>query len=131
MADSVVANGTFKTEDMTIETALSTIFAVCRNHNKLALGSAEVLKSLLRAPSPESPESLKLVVMAKDHQQDYQSIILQKCQEANVPVVYVDDRKQLAEITPLKRAKKVGVVGIRDFVCDSREKAFIANAYKN
>lgn len=131
MADAVAANGSFKMEDMTVQTALRQIFAVCKNHNKLARGSAEVLKCLLRGASPEGPDSLKLVIMAKDLLQDYQSIILQKCQEANVPVIYVDDQKQLAEISPIKRVKKMGVIGIKDFVYDSREKAFIANAYRN
>ncbi|KAI5168320.1 small subunit ribosomal protein S12e [Pancytospora epiphaga] len=131
MADTVTPTMGFKMEDMTVQTALQQVFAVCKNHNKLALGSAEVLKCLMRASSPEDTDALRLVVMAKDHLQDYQSVILQKCQEAGVPVIYVEDHKQLAEISPIKRVKRMGVIGIKDFVYDSREKAFIANAYKN
>ncbi|KAI4290780.1 small subunit ribosomal protein S12e [Pancytospora philotis] len=131
MADTVVMSEGFQAEDMTVVSALNKIFMTCRNHHKLALGSAEVVKALLRSNSAESADALELVIMAKDLLQEYQTIIVEKCKEFNVPVIYVDDRKQLAEISPLKRAKNVGVVGIRDFVYESREKRFIFNALKN
>lgn len=131
MVDSVIPNEAFQTEDVTIHSALRQIFVTCKNHNKLALGATEVIKSLVRVASIEDQECLRLVVMAKDLLQDFQSIIVEKCKELNVSILYVDDRKQLAEISPLKRVKNIGVVGIKDFVYESREKAFIVNAYKN
>lgn len=131
MADTVVPNEAFQTEDVTIHSALRQIFITCKNHNKLALGATEVVKSLMRATSAEDLECLRLVVVAKDLLQEFQDIIVERCRALNVSILYVDDRKQLAEISPLKRVKNIGVIGIKDFVYESREKAFIVNAYKN
>lgn len=129
MVDVAVPNEAFQTEDLTVESALKQVFATCKNHNKLALGAIEVVKALYRGAG--SADSVKLVVMAKDLLQSYQDIIIDQCRQQGIVVMYVEDRKQLGAITPLKKVKNTGVIGIKDFVCESREKAFVVNACKN
>lgn len=131
MDDVATMTEPFQSEDMTVVSALSKVFITCKNHNMLALGSAEVIKTLYRVSSTDASSGLKLVVMAKDLLPEFQSIIVEKCKEQDIAIIYIDDRKQLAEITPIKRIKNMGVIGIKEFVCESREKGFIFSALKN
>lgn len=131
MADTMTPGEAFQSEDLTVLSALAQVFKTCKSHNKLALGSTEVTKTLVRTTSSEDKDGLKLVVVAKDLLEGFQRIIEDRCRAFGIPMLYVEDRKQLAEITPLKNVRNFGAIGIRDFVCESREKAFIVNAYKN
>lgn len=131
MADTIMQNEAYQAEDLTITSALQQIFKNCKNHNMLALGTTEVIKSLYRTTSTEDEEIMNLVVVAKDNLSEFTHIIEDKCRQLNIPLLFVETREELASITPLKRIKKASAIGIKDFVCESREKAFIVNAYKN
>ncbi len=115
--------------DLTVETALQNIFQTCRNHNKLAIGFKEVVKSLYRSKDDEN--KLKLVVVAKDTVPNVLAIIEYKCRELNIPMIFLETNQELGKIAPIKKVKNMSAIGIRDFICESREKAFIARAYNN
>lgn len=81
--------------------------------------------------TPETEaRKFKLIVVSKDLIKEYQDIIMFKAKELDIPVLFVDSRKELASIMPFK-AKNIGAAGIKDFIQEGREKAFILNAYTN
>jgi len=108
-------------EDLTVQSSLKRVFQICRHHDTLKVGASEVVRSLYRG------RCLQLVVMSADLQEDYQTIIMKKAEELNVPVVKVDSRKELGGLMPFS-ARSMGAVGVTDFVQESREKAFIFNS---
>lgn len=105
-------------EDLTIQSALKKVFETSRNHDSLKIGASEVVRSLYQ----NSP--LQLVVISEDLLEDYKTIITKKAEEVNIPVVKVESRKELGEMMPFS-ARKMGAVGVVDFIHESREKAFI------
>lgn len=108
-------------EDLTMQSALKKVFRICRNHDSLKIGASEVTRTLYQS----SP--IELIVMSDDLHEDYKTIIIKKAEELSVPVVTVESRKELGELMPFS-SKKIGAVGITDFIHESREKAFIFNA---
>lgn len=122
--------GTFQVEDLTIKSALQTIFAACSTRMQLAMGATEVTKALYRVSPDDVTRRLKLVVLAADLHDSYRAIILERCQALGVPVINMESRAELAEIAPVKRIKRVGAIGVRMFAGNSREEAFIAAAYQ-
>ena len=72
---------------------------------------------------------LKLVILAKDLIKEYQDLIVPKCEQFGIPIIFLEDRVELGSITPMK-IKKAGAIGIKNFICETREKAFIINAIK-
>lgn len=108
-------------EELNIQTALQSVLNTCRNHDTLKIGASEVVRALyMNAP-------LQLIVLPEDLLDEYKTIITSKAQENNVPIVKVDSRVELAKLMPFK-TKRIGAVGIVDFVYESREKAFIFSA---
>jgi len=122
----VVENAIFESEDLSLRTAFEKVFTICRNHNKILMGAKEIIKTLVRSTAQDAP--LKMVIIAKDADQQAQDIMLFKCREKNVPVIYVDTRKELGEMAPLKKVKNIGAVGIVDFIYETREQIFILSS---
>lgn len=117
----------FQVEDLTVLTALEKVIETCRNHDTICVGATEVSRLLYKATPEEDAQKFELIVMAKDLLKEYQDIILFKAKELNIPVLYVETRKELAGVMPFK-PKNIGAVGIKKFVNEGREKAFILNA---
>ena len=111
-------------EELNMKACLEKCLEISYNHVKVASGSKEILKTLVRE------QELKLVILAKDLIQGYQDVILNQCKAQNVPVVYLESRKELAEIFPYAKLKKAGAVGIKDFVRETDEMKFVLNAIK-
>jgi ribosomal protein L7Ae-like RNA K-turn-binding protein len=120
----------FQVEDLTILSALKKVMEICRNHDSVSIGATEVARQLYRITPETETQKPKLIVVSKDLIKEYQDIIMFKARELNIPVLFVDSRKELASIMPFK-AKNIGAVGIKDFIHEGREKAFILNAYSN
>lgn len=108
---------------MDINMCLKKVLNTAYNHVKACMGAKETLKALARE------EDLKLVVLAKDLHQNYNDVILAKCQKANVPVIYLESREELASIFPVK-CKKAGAIAVRDFVHETPEKELIMSTLK-
>lgn len=120
----------FQVEDLSILSALKKVVEVCRNHDSMSVGATEVARLLYRISPETETQKFELIVVSKDLIKEYQDIIMFKAKELSIPVLFVDSRKELAGIMPFK-AKNIGAVGIKDFVHEGREKAFILNAYSN
>lgn len=120
----------FQVEDLTILSALKKVMEICRNHDSVSIGATEVGRMLYRITPETETQRPELIVVSKDLLEEYQKIIMFKAKELNIPVLFVDSRKELASIMPFK-AKNIGAVGIRDFIHEGREKAFILSAYNN
>jgi len=105
-------------EDLTIQSALKKVLQTSRNHDALKIGASEVVRCLYQG----SP--LQMIVMPEDLLEEYKTIITQKAEELSVPIVKVESRKELGELMPF-HARKMGAVGVVDFIHESREKAFI------
>ncbi|ELA41703.1 uncharacterized protein VICG_01207 [Vittaforma corneae ATCC 50505] len=105
-------------EDLTVQSALKKVLQVCRNHDSLKIGASEVVRCLYQnAP-------LQLIIIPEDLFEDYKTIIMKKAEELSIPVVKIESRQELGELMPFS-ARKIGAVGVVDFIHDSREKAFI------
>ena len=102
---------------------LKKVLKIAYNHVQACTGADEIIKSLIRE------ETLELVVLARDLTQKYQDVIMGLCQKANVPVVFVEDRKEMAEIFPLK-VKKAGAAAVKNFMKETDEKRFILASLK-
>lgn len=131
MEDFSNEGNTYQLEDLTIKNALTSTFVVSRNHNKLSVGATEVAKCLERVLPDDPSTRPELVVLAQDLEERFKTIILSQCERLSVPVIYIDDRRTLASMLPIKRIRDAGAVCIRDFICESREKAFIINTCRN
>lgn len=130
MSDAMPASDLIHTEDLTITSALQKVMQVSRNHDQLAIGATRVAKILYRMVSQDEVSDLKLVILAKDLLPEYQTLITAKCKQFNIPIIYLSDRKELGSIIPIKGIKRTGAVGVRDFIYETREKAFVVNAIK-
>lgn len=108
-------------EELTIQTALQSVFKTTRNHNFLKVGASEVVRALYQNVN------LQLIVLPEDLLDEYKTIITEKAKEMNVPIVKTESRAELAKLMPFS-AKKIGAAAIVDFVTESREKDFIFSA---
>lgn len=120
----------FQVEDLTILSALRKVLEICRSHDSVSIGATEVARVLYRTTPETEVQKFKLIVVSKDLIKEYQDIIMFKAKELDIPVLFVDSRKELASIMPFK-AKNIGAAGIKDFIHEGREKAFILDAYAN
>lgn len=105
-------------EDLTIQSALKKVFQTSRNHDALRIGASDVVRKMYQG------QKFQLIVMSSDLLEDYKTLIMNKAEEMQVPVVKVESRKELGELMPFP-ARKMGAVGVVDFIHESREKAFI------
>lgn len=124
------ATESFQVEDLTILSSLKSVLEDCRDHDSVSIGATEVARALYQITPETDAQKFKLIVVSKDLIKEYQDIIMFKAKELDIPVLFVDSRKELASIMPFK-AKNIGAAGIKDFIHESREKAFILNAYTN
>jgi ribosomal protein L7Ae-like RNA K-turn-binding protein len=108
-------------EELNIQTALQSVINTSRNHDAAKFGASDVVRALY------TNTPLQLIVLPEDLLDEYKTIITAKAQEMNIPIVKVESRAELAKLMPFK-AKKIGAVGITDFIYESREKAFIFSA---
>lgn len=114
--------------DADFKSALKEVFKTSYNQNELIMGSSQIIRTLLRGEKQESHKKLELVVVAQDNLEKSNAIIRSLCEKSNVPMLVMDDMKVLEELSPLKKAKKMGAIAVREFVVKGRAEAFIANA---
>ncbi|KAI5150664.1 small subunit ribosomal protein S12e [Enteropsectra breve] len=116
--------------EMTRESALKELFTVSKNHRQLAVGAAEVVKTLARA-GENAHDAMKVVVLANDLQNELKAVVLSLCESKKITTILLDDRKALGELVSGSSKKGCGAVGIKQFIGESKEKAFIINSAMN
>lgn len=127
MEDTVSAENTFQVKDLTLDNALQSVFQSCRNHDKLLMGATQVTKSLIRIASKETDKPA-LVVLAKDLESDFQTIIISQCQRLDIPVIFVEDRAALGSLSPVRRMKTNGACLVLAPVWENREWKFVLDS---
>ncbi len=111
-------------QELSVKSCLQRCLEISRNHVQTLNGAKEVLKNLNR------DVDMELVVLTKDLLEGYYKLILKTCETKGIPTLIIESRKELGEIMPLKKVKKIGAVAIKDFVYESREKGFIMKRLK-
>merc|ERR1739838_1268065 len=99
-------------EDLNMKTCLQKCLETSHNHLETALGSKEVIKTLIRG------QPMSLVIITEDLLSQFRDIILEKCKVLNIPIVELKTREELGEVFPVGSVKKAGAVGIKNFVCE-------------
>ena len=56
--------------------------------------------------------------------------IISMAEDSNVPVIFLENKSELAEVFPIK-VKKASAIAIKNFIGESREKAFLMNVINN
>ena len=110
--------------DLDIKTCIKTCLKTAYSHVKALTGSKEIVKNLIRN------EEISLVILSKDLIKQYQDLILMLCKNNNVPVIFLENKSELAEVFPIK-VKKASAIAIKNFIGESREKAFLMNVINN
>ncbi|RVD93030.1 40S ribosomal S12 [Tubulinosema ratisbonensis] len=109
-------------EQSSLNLALSQVFSVSGGHNKLVVGFRQVASILQR-------EKPVFVCIAKDMQNQANDVLLALCKKHQVPVIFIETRKELATLA--HRRGKCGVLAMMDFVFSTTGKSFVTNLLKD
>ncbi|KCZ81947.1 hypothetical protein H312_00590 [Anncaliia algerae PRA339] len=109
-------------EQSSLNLALSQVFSVAKGHNQLVVGFRQVASILQR-------EKPKFVCIAKDMESQANSILLALCKKSEIPVIYIETRKELASLAG--KGGKIGVIALKDFVFATTGRSFISNLLKD
>ncbi|ORD99119.1 RS12 [Hepatospora eriocheir] len=108
-------------EETTIKSCLKTVLEISRNHVETLNGSNEIIRKI------KDNTKIDLVVIAEDLKGDHKETILGLCAEKNIPVLKIENRKELASVAPFK-VKKLGAIAIKNFMVETKESIFIKNS---
>lgn len=116
--------------NLTLPLALAQVCSIARAHSLLRRGFRQVSSIIMR-------EKAKFVLLAKDNDEKSSAIISALCRDREIPIIMVDDRKELGKTVGLlsrsdsSRVCPCGVASVLDYGKNSEGKVVVINALRD
>lgn len=115
---------------MTLPLALAQVCAIANSRSLFVKGFRQVSSVVMR-------EHAKFVLLAKDNDETSSAVVSAICRSRDIPVILVDDRKELGRIAGLleksdkSKVCPCGVAAVLDYGRNSEGKVLVINALRD